>query len=57
MIRKKMTEDMNWNKKVVVPPVNSGLYRPVDRITIHPDGQSLGCRRAFPVEVPEAPKR
>ena len=46
-----MKEDKNWNKKVVVPPVNSGLYPPVDRITIQPDGQSLGRRKALPVEA------
>ena len=51
LMRMKMKEDKNWNKKVVVPPVNSGLYPPVDRIKIQPDGQSPGRRKALPVEV------
>jgi hypothetical protein len=45
-----MKEDKNWNKKAAVPPVNSGLYRPVDRIEIQ-RGQSPGRRKALPVEV------
>ena len=57
MIRKKMREDKNWNKKVAVPPVNSGLYPPVDRIRIQPDGQSRGRRKALPWRPPEAAKR
>jgi hypothetical protein len=53
LIRKQMKED----KKVAVPPVNSGLYPPVDRIRIQPDGQSPGRRKALPWRPPEAAKR
>ena len=46
-----MKEDKNWNKKVVLPPVNIRRYPPVDRITVQPGGQSPGRRKALPVEA------
>eukprot|EP01043_Picozoa_sp_COSAG02_P068224 COSAG02_NODE_11254_length_1759_cov_2.303614_1_plen_86_part_00 len=56
LIRKKMKEDKNWKMKVVVPPVSSDLYPPADRITIQPDGQPPGRRKALPRRLPESPK-
>jgi hypothetical protein len=46
-----MKEDKNWNKKVAVPPVISGLCPPVDRIKLQPADQSPGRRKALPMEV------
>ena len=44
-------------KKVVVPPVNSVLRVPVDRIEIQIDGQPPARRKALPMEAARRPSR
>ena len=47
-----MKGDKNWNKMVVVPPVKSILYPPVDRIKIQLiANQQPTNQKALPVEA------